>query len=306
MPTPAAPAHLTPGPGPSRYAGFPWASTRFCERSKAAIRRTDLPDLRSGDSVRVHTLIKEGDKERVQIFEGVVIGQHRGGSRASFTVRKVSYGVGVERIFPLHTSRIEKIEVVSRGEVRRARLNYLRELGQGRPHQGREAAATTAPAEQARRAPRGSPPAAPAAGRAAKPPRSRARPRPCGSASRRAQGLGRRAESLAAAHPRVGRACASSRATGGRPEGELDIVADDDGTCVFVEVRSRTGEERAIPLEAITPHKRARVIRAARLYLDAEAPAADGYRFDVVAVTFWDDGRQPDVVHIPNAFEVGG
>jgi large subunit ribosomal protein L19 len=91
-------------------------------------RRADLPDLRSGDSVRVHTLIKEGDKERVQIFEGVVIGQHRGGSRASFTVRKVSYGVGVERIFPLHTSRIEKIEVLSRGEVRRARLNYLREL----------------------------------------------------------------------------------------------------------------------------------------------------------------------------------
>src|SRR5678815_4340203 len=91
-------------------------------------RRADLPDLRSGDSVRVHTLIKEGEKERVQIFEGVVIGQHRGGSRASFTVRKVSYGVGVERIFPLHTSRIEKIEVVARGEVRRARLNYLREL----------------------------------------------------------------------------------------------------------------------------------------------------------------------------------
>jgi large subunit ribosomal protein L19 len=95
---------------------------------ESSYRRTDLPDLRAGDSVRVHTLIKEGDKERVQIFEGVVIGQHRGGSRASFTVRKVSYGVGVERIFPLHTSRIEKIEVVSRGEVRRARLNYLREL----------------------------------------------------------------------------------------------------------------------------------------------------------------------------------
>src|SRR4051794_36962860 len=94
-------------------------------------RRSDLPDLRSGDSVRVHTLIKEGDKERVQVFEGVVIGQPRGGSRASFTVRKVSYGVGVERIFPLHTSRIEKVEVVSKGRVRRARLNYLRQL-QGR------------------------------------------------------------------------------------------------------------------------------------------------------------------------------
>src|SRR5215471_13022134 len=91
-------------------------------------RRTDIPEFRSGDSVRVHTLIKEGDKERVQVFEGVVIGQHRGGSRASFTVRKISYGVGVERIFPLHTSRIEKIEVVSKGQVRRARLNYLRRL----------------------------------------------------------------------------------------------------------------------------------------------------------------------------------
>ncbi len=94
----------------------------------SSYQRQNLPDFRSGDSVRVHTLIKEGDKERVQIFEGVVIGQHRGGSRASFTVRKISYGVGVERIFPLHTSRIEKIEVVQRGHVRRARLNYLRAL----------------------------------------------------------------------------------------------------------------------------------------------------------------------------------
>jgi large subunit ribosomal protein L19 len=95
---------------------------------ESANRRKDIPDFRSGDSVRVHTLIKEGDKERVQVFEGVVIGQHRGGSRASFTVRKISYGVGVERIFPLHTSRIEKIEVVTKGHVRRARLNYLRQL----------------------------------------------------------------------------------------------------------------------------------------------------------------------------------
>ena len=98
---------------------------------ESAFRRTDIPAFRSGDSVRVHTLIKEGDKERVQIFEGVVIGQHRGGSRATFTVRKISYGVGVERIFPMHTSRIEKIEIVQKGHVRRARLNYLREL-QGR------------------------------------------------------------------------------------------------------------------------------------------------------------------------------
>src|SRR5258708_26991320 len=95
---------------------------------ESANQRKGIPDFRSGDSVRVHTLIKEGDKERVQVFEGVVIGQHRGGSRATFTVRKISYGVGVERIFPLHTSRIEKIEIGTKGHVPRARLNYLRGL----------------------------------------------------------------------------------------------------------------------------------------------------------------------------------
>ena len=116
---------------------------------------------------------------------------------------------------------------------------------------------------------------------------------------------GRRAESLAAAHLEAAGLRIVSR-NWRQPEGELDIVADDAGTCVFVEVRSRTGEEHGHALEAITPHKRGRVIRAARLYLDAETPAAQGYRFDVVAVTFWDDGREPDVVHIPNAFEVGG
>jgi len=125
---------------------------------ESSYRRTDLPELRSGDSVRVHTLIKEGDKERVQVFEGVVIGQHRGGSRASFTVRKISYGVGVERIFPLHTSRIEKIEVLSRGDVRRARLNYLRELqGKAARIKNKE---TSAPVAAAEAAPAAAPPAA--------------------------------------------------------------------------------------------------------------------------------------------------
>jgi large subunit ribosomal protein L19 len=93
-----------------------------------SFRRDNIPDFRPGDSVKVHTLIKEGDKERVQIFEGVVIDRRSGNSLASFTVRKISYGVGVERVFPLHSSRIEKIEVVQRGRVRRARLNYLRKL----------------------------------------------------------------------------------------------------------------------------------------------------------------------------------
>jgi len=115
---------------------------------------------------------------------------------------------------------------------------------------------------------------------------------------------GRHAEGLAAAHLEAAGLRVVAR-NWRRPEGELDIVADDGGTCVFVEVRSRTGEEHGHALEAITPHKRARVIRAARLYMDAETPVAGGYRFDVVAVTFWDDGRQPDVVHIANAFEVG-
>ena len=97
-------------------------------RDIEASYRRNLPTFRSGDTVRVHTLIKEGDKERVQVFEGVVIDRREGGSRGSFTVRKISYGVGVERIFPLHSSRIEKVEVTMKGRVRRARLNYLREL----------------------------------------------------------------------------------------------------------------------------------------------------------------------------------
>ncbi len=81
-----------------------------------------------GDQVRVHVKIVEGDKERIQVFEGVVIAMHRGGNRASFTVRKMSYGVGVERIFPLHAPSVDKVEVVGSGRVRRGRLYYLRDL----------------------------------------------------------------------------------------------------------------------------------------------------------------------------------
>ena len=84
-------------------------------------------NFRSGDNVRVHVRIKEGDKERIQVFEGVVIALCRGANRGSFTVRKVSYGVGVERVFPLHSPSVEKVEVVSSGKVRRARLFYLRD-----------------------------------------------------------------------------------------------------------------------------------------------------------------------------------
>ena len=86
------------------------------------------PAMRSGDTVRVHVKVREGDKERIQVFEGVVIGMHRGGARATFTVRKVSFGQGVERIFPLHSPRIDRIEVVRSAKVRRAKLYYLRDL----------------------------------------------------------------------------------------------------------------------------------------------------------------------------------
>ncbi|ASS91578.1 MAG: 50S ribosomal protein L19 [Bacillaceae bacterium] len=90
--------------------------------------RTDLPEFRPGDTVRVHVKVVEGSRERIQVFEGVVIKRRGGGISETFTVRKVSYGVGVERTFPLHTPRIAKIEVVRRGKVRRAKLYYLRNL----------------------------------------------------------------------------------------------------------------------------------------------------------------------------------
>jgi large subunit ribosomal protein L19 len=119
---------------------------------EAKYLRNDLPGFRSGDTVRVHTKIKEGDKERIQVFEGVVIRHRKGQARAMFTVRKVSYGIGVERMFPVHSPRIDKIEVLGHGEVRRSRLYYLRNL-QGkaarlRQEEGsaRAPAATPAPA----------------------------------------------------------------------------------------------------------------------------------------------------------------
>ena len=90
--------------------------------------RTDLPDFRVGDTVRVHVKIVEGEKERIQPFEGVIIRKKGGGIRSSFTVRKISYGIGVERVFPTHSPRVDRIDVISRGKVRRAKLFYLRGL----------------------------------------------------------------------------------------------------------------------------------------------------------------------------------
>ena len=124
---------------------------------EAKYLRNDLPGFRSGDTVRVHTKIKEGDKERIQVFEGVVIRHRKGQARAMFTVRKVSYGVGVERMFPVHSPRLDEIRidlVGPGGEVRRSRLYFLRSL-QGKAarlhqeeggHSARGPAATPAPA----------------------------------------------------------------------------------------------------------------------------------------------------------------
>jgi large subunit ribosomal protein L19 len=90
--------------------------------------RLDLPDFGAGDTVKVYVKIREGEKERIQAFQGVVISKRKGTSNATFTVRKVSYGVGVERIFPLHSPVIDRTEVISRGRVRRAKIYYLRKL----------------------------------------------------------------------------------------------------------------------------------------------------------------------------------
>jgi len=90
--------------------------------------RDNIPGFAPGDTVRVHVKVREGEKERVQVFEGVVIGRRGGSVRESFTVRKVSYGVGVERVFPVHSPSIDKIEVIRHGKVRRAKLYYLRAL----------------------------------------------------------------------------------------------------------------------------------------------------------------------------------
>lgn len=90
--------------------------------------KSETPDFRVGDTVRVHYKIVEGDKDRIQVFQGVVLKRHRAGARSTFTVRKVSFSIGVERVFLSHSPRIEKVEIVSRGVVRRARLFYLRDL----------------------------------------------------------------------------------------------------------------------------------------------------------------------------------
>ena len=109
--------------------------------------KSDVPDFKSGDTVRVHQLIREGSKERVQVYEGVVIRRNGGGIAETFTVRKVSYNIGVERVFPLNSPRIKKIEVKQRGRVRRSRLYYLRELS-GKAARIQQAARKVETAEQ--------------------------------------------------------------------------------------------------------------------------------------------------------------
>ena len=100
---------------------------QLIEKITASQLRDDIPEFRAGDTIRVHAKIVEGTRERIQIFQGVVIKRHGAGISATYTVRKISNGVGVERTFPLHTPRVEKIDVLRHGRVRRAKLYYLRE-----------------------------------------------------------------------------------------------------------------------------------------------------------------------------------
>src|ERR1039457_4631321 len=101
--------------------------TAIAELEQAQVR-DDIPEFRPGDTLKVHVRVKEGNRSRIQVFQGVVIRRQGGGIRETFTVRKVSFGVGVERTFPVHTPVIDKIEIVTRGDVRRAKLYYLRDL----------------------------------------------------------------------------------------------------------------------------------------------------------------------------------
>ena len=114
-------AALVPATG-----GHWWSAGR--NHYRGDLWRTDIPDFRPGDSVRVHVRVIEGSRSRIQVFAGVVIARNAGGVQEAFTVRKVSFGIGVERTFPLHSPIIEKIEVERRGDVRRAKLYYLRGL----------------------------------------------------------------------------------------------------------------------------------------------------------------------------------
>jgi len=109
----------------TKYTGGNMEKIKQLERE---MMRLDQPDFAPGDTVKVHVKIKEGEKERIQMFQGVVISKRKGTTNATFTVRKVSYGVGVERIFPLHSPIIDRIEVVTKGRVRRAKIYYLRKL----------------------------------------------------------------------------------------------------------------------------------------------------------------------------------
>jgi len=111
-----------------RYKGEYKMSQQLIKAVTQSYMREDIPEFRAGDTVRVHVKIKEGDRERIQVFEGLVIGRRGGGISETYTVRKMSSGVGVERTFPLHSPMVAKIEVTRLGKVRRAKLGYIRSL----------------------------------------------------------------------------------------------------------------------------------------------------------------------------------
>ena len=215
---------------------------RPCSVSTRSTRprlRDDIPDFRAGDTVKVHVKVVEGTRSRVQVFQGVVIRRHGGGVGETFTVRKVSFGVGVERTFPLHTPIIDKIEVVTRGDVRRAKLYYLREL-RGKAAKIKEKRETT-PAKLRRVV---SPPGAPACRPEAEP------------AVRLRRVMNPGPESTVSGLRR--RACSGETAAAERPRGPSWLVLAGVALLVMMLVRGLRGAVVLRPLRLDGAHDRTR------------------------------------------------
>ena len=279
-------------------------------------RKSGVPEFEIGDQVDIHQRILEGTKERIQVFSGTVIARRGGGMREMFTVRRIVQGEGVERVFPLHSPRIAKIEVKRTGAVRRAKLYYLRErVGKATRLRERKrgpgaADGTAGSGGKSKKAERevvgryyrihGHPGVAPVIAPtgvavAATSPKVPFWRRWFGSRSERA--AGRFLQRLG--YRLVVRNYSS-------PLGELDLVALDGRTIVFVEVRSTEGEDTGKPAASVDAEKQRRLTALALDFLQKHRLLGQPARFDVLAVSWPDDCKEPAIVHYPNAFEAVG